>query len=79
MGNVQPKGTSRLDDDADFGASFVLSQGEVDKALASGIAPPSDAAEALEPNATSLLKKLIYAGMAILAALLVVAVSLLGV
>ena len=77
MGNVQPKGTSRFDDDADFGASFVLSRAEVDEALTSGD-PGADKAEALKANAASLRRKLIYAGMAVVAALVVAGVSLLG-
>lgn len=69
MRNVEPK--SRFDDDADFGASFVLSRGEVEDALASARAEPAnDGVPNRHP--TALRKKLIYAGAAAAAVVLVV-------
>lgn len=61
MANVQPKFTSRFDDDADFAASFVLNRTDVDDALAassSSDAPPP-------PETAHRSKKIVYAAAAV--------------
>lgn len=63
MGNVQPKGVSRFDD-ADFGASFVLSESEVDAALATESVDERMEAAATAPPRRRWRKRSIFAAVA---------------
>lgn len=74
MGHAKPKSVSRSDDDAEFCASFVLSQEVVDDALEEAAISRGPA---LAVQASPTRKALLYAGLSV-GILVVIAVALLA-